>query len=152
MYINQLKKVLSNVFLCVPWKSLSTRFVVGSIIGKLTLSSLIWYQISWHFIIWISLNQSKQIKVHQIIALFWEPQINRVITWCVNGIDTNIISSVSVVKWCVLNPTDAGCSMPNMGLWFFQECRSEQVFNVQRYVFVNCSTAKQLLPINLVSN
>ena len=44
---------------------------------------------SWLFIIWISFNQSKQIKAHQIIVVFWEPQINRVITWCVNGIDTN---------------------------------------------------------------
>ena len=43
---------------------------------------------SWLFIIWISFNQSKQIKVHPIIVVFWEPQINRVNTWCVNGIDT----------------------------------------------------------------
>ena len=43
---------------------------------------------SWLFIIWISFDQSKQIKGHQIIVLFWKPQINRVITWCVNGIDT----------------------------------------------------------------
>ena len=48
MYVhikNQLKKVLSNIFLGVSCKSLSTRFVMGGITGQQTSSSLIRYQI-----------------------------------------------------------------------------------------------------------
>ena len=44
LYINQLKEVLSNVFLGTLCKRLSTRVTVGGITGKLR-SSLIWYQI-----------------------------------------------------------------------------------------------------------
>ena len=40
-YKTNLKEVLSNVFLCVSYKSLGTTFVAGGITGKLTSSALI---------------------------------------------------------------------------------------------------------------
>ena len=149
--IREFTDVLSNVSLGPLCKTLRTTFVEGDITRKLTSSSLIWYQIRVcpsHGFFLIVQNKFGVIRLLSCFeGLKWTDWLHGVSIGSIQ-----IIQSVSAVKWRVLNPTGDAYSVPNIGLWFIQECTRGQVFDGQRFVFIICSAAKQLLQKKLESN